>query len=344
MIRFSNGQEAMFFAASGALGFDGRGWWHERLLSKISKKLLDPSLFWAVGKTLTPSLRKGNGWFKAQPIIDWTTFRIVGWVNALGMPNDGCAVWFLEHMRDGLRNFVLSVASVNGDAKKRFLDWEIMMASIAAWCDGLHIDLAALELNLSCPNTEHGKLPDVNEVVEFCRAAKARIKIPLIVKLSVAQDYCEIARRLEKEKLVEAISINSVPWRLVFPDRVSPFAKFGGGGVSGKIAQDHTWDMVRKLSEASSIPVIAPSIWNYEDIDHVMQLGAQAVHFGSVFMASPWFPTRAVRRWNEEQKLFVHSDHADKDPVGRGITIQRWLEKGPQLTEEVGKVFRAIKK
>jgi len=43
------------------------------------------------------------------------------------------------------------------------------------------------------------------------------------------------------EEIVEAISINSVPWRVVYPDRESPLTRFGGGGVSGKNAQPCAW-------------------------------------------------------------------------------------------------------
>ncbi|MBI1957119.1 MAG: nitronate monooxygenase [Candidatus Niyogibacteria bacterium] len=308
MIRFSNGQTAMFFAASGSMGFDGRGWLWERWMPK---RWLDPSLFWVATKTLALSRRKGNSrfrwlsWLNVRPLFRNGT--LVGWVNALGMPGPGFGPWLLEEGRSFAQmNGVVSLASVEGDIQTRAINLALMMLAVC----GAMKNLAALEVNVSCPNTENGKLPTAEEVVYLLReikesASRSSLKKshPIIVKLSVAQDYCEIARRLEKDRLAEAISINSVPWKRVFPARTSPFAKFGGGGVSGKIAQEHTWEMVQKLSEASSIPVIAPSIWNYEDIDHAMQLGAQAVSFGSVFMATPWWPTQAVRRWNEEQRM-----------------------------------------
>ena len=74
------------------------------------------------------------------------------------------------------------------------------------------------------------------------------------------------------KELVEAISINSVPWKIVFPDKKSPLDHLGGGGVSGKLAQPHTWEFVRKLVDKTDIPVIGPSVWKYGDIEKLREI------------------------------------------------------------------------
>lgn len=313
MIRFSNGREALVFAASGALGFDGRGWPHERLLGRISRKLFDPSLFWKVTKTITWSRRAGNGWFKARPIFE--RGRLVGWVNALGLPGPGFAGWILAMADRGFPdgNLVVSLASIEGDSAAREKNIGIM-----AYFAGMFPNTAAIELNVSCPNTENGVLPSVDQVVALCRAAKQNLQLvwrnecrmiprpsaprPLIVKLSVAQDYRAIAAQLEAENLVEAISINSVPWNMVFPHRKSPLARYGGGGVSGKISQPHVLEMIDVLVNEASIPVIGSGVWDERDIGRLFGAGCQAISFGSVFIASPWWPTQMARKLLEEQK------------------------------------------
>ena len=88
---------------------------------------------------------------------------------------------------------------------------------------------------------------------------------------------------MQEEGIVEAIAINSVPWTYAFPDKRSPLARFGGGGVSGKIAQKWTWQLLEEIVRSSSIPVIGPSPWVYDDIQKLFDLGAKAVSFGSVF-------------------------------------------------------------
>jgi len=67
-------------------------------------------------------------------------------------------------------------------------------------------------------------------------------------------------------------------------------AHFGGGGVSGQSAQPHTWRLVKRLSDISSIPVIGPSVWKFEDMASIRHLGARAISFGSIFLRYPWRP------------------------------------------------------
>ena len=96
--------------------------------------------------------------------------------------------------------------------------------------------------------------------------------------------------------LIEAISINSVPWDIVFPDKKSPLAHLGGGGVSGKVAQPHTWGFVKRIVKETKIPVIGPSVWDFKDIERLRKLGAKAISFGAIFLPYPWRPTTFVRR------------------------------------------------
>lgn len=58
--------------------------------------------------------------------------------------------------------------------------------------------------------------------------------------------------------------------------------------------------MVAELSRETKIPIIGPSVWEYEDISRVKSLGASAVHFGAIFFQA-WKPTSYVKRWMREQ-------------------------------------------
>jgi len=100
--------------------------------------------------------------------------------------------------------------------------------------------------------------------------------------------------------IAEALSINSVPWEKVFPNHTSPLTKYDGGGVSGRIAQPFTWSFALELQELTHIPVIAPSIWNFSDIEKLRAEGIRAFSFGSVFLCHPWRPTLYVRRYRKQ--------------------------------------------
>lgn len=51
-----------------------------------------------------------------------------------------------------------------------------------------------------------------------------------------------------------------------------------------------------------NVPIIGCSIWDYEDIDNLYNIGCEAISFGSIFLRYPWRPTTFVRRYREETK------------------------------------------
>ncbi|MBI4365338.1 MAG: hypothetical protein HY543_00810 [Deltaproteobacteria bacterium] len=281
MILLSNGHRFEYMAASGALAFDGRGWPWERPLCWLS--LLDPRQFTIVIKTLTRHPRRGNlRWHNPLGCV-----RLLrgGTVNAIGLTNPGID-WWCERVGPRIGASGLHLAgSITSDALPELAEMAAMLNPFP---------LVAVELNASCPNSQAEMMANTRLVIDAVRAAKSAMRHPLILKLSVVHDYVTIAKAVAD--LVEAVAINSVPWRHIFGDRPSPLAHLGGGGVSGKAAQVHTWKMVQELATHTSVPVIGPSVWEYADIARLRNLGAQAISFGAIFLRYPWRPTRYVRR------------------------------------------------
>ncbi|HEX5038191.1 MAG TPA: hypothetical protein VFX30_13625 [bacterium] len=287
MITFSNGHRCKFMTASGALAYDGGGWPWEKPLRWMG--CIDPTLFTNVTKTLTQTPREGNlRW--SHP---WSVVKKIaggGVVNAIGLTNPGIH-WWLEFVAPNVpedRHLVVSIEARS----------EMEVAEMVQLLDGQNIQ--GIELNFSCPNTQDHEDRTTEKIVAIGRKAAKLSHLPLIAKLSYTQDYIAVARELSHEKRIEAFSINSVPWGVVFPDRPSPLAAFGGGGVSGKRVQDFTWGMVEELAIATAVPVIGPSVWEYDDIQRVTDKGAKAVSFGSIFVHHPTRPTKFVRRWIRE--------------------------------------------
>ena len=60
--------------------------------------------------------------------------------------------------------------------------------------------------------------------------------------------------------------------------------------------QKFTWRLIKLIAELTTVPVIGPSIWNFDDIEKVRFLGAKAISFGSIFLNYPWRPTLYVRK------------------------------------------------
>ncbi len=282
MIELSNGHKFKYMAASGALAFDGKGWPWEWPLRWSG--FLDPSLFTVVIKTLTLNPRKGN----VRLYNPFGCIRILrqGVVNAVGLTNPGIEWWCRKIGPKVNHKKIPLVGSILSDNIYELAEMAKMLNDF---------DLVGLEINASCSNTEGDLLENTEKVIRGCFAVKEVSRFPLILKVSVVHDVRLIFAGMDDET-IEAISINSVPWRVIFPNKRSPLAHLGGGGVSGKIAQPHTRELVRDLVYLTSIPVIGPSVWEFSDIEKLRKIGAKAISFGSIFLRYPWRPTQFVRK------------------------------------------------
>jgi dihydroorotate dehydrogenase (NAD+) catalytic subunit len=238
-------------------------------------------------KTITLDRLAGNlRWWKP-----WECVRLIkdGSVNKIGLTNGGADWWCrkightIDHRKIRLMGSIFGTKNELEKLARMFNTY----------------DFIALEVNVSCPNASHAE--EAEAIIQSITAVAEISRFPIVAKLSVAQDYIAIARGLVG--IAEAISLNSVPWNMVHPNAPSPLAKLerrvggGGGGVSGKAAQPFLWPAVRRLSmRVPEIPVIGPSIWEYEDMACVRTYGAKAVSFGAIHLRTPWRPTSFVRR------------------------------------------------
>lgn len=284
MIEFSNGHQMEYAVASGALGFDGLGWPWERPLRWIG--LLDETLFTTVLKTITLKPRQGNTkWY--DPRI---RFLPNGVLNAMNLPNPG-AEWWCSEIGPKINSVRAPVlGSIFGEPEE--LEAMAMMLN--------PYRLVGLEIDASCPNTGDDLLMNTEKIIEGCKLVQAITHFPLTLKLSVSHEVGKIVPATEG--LVQAYSINSVPWHVVFPEKGSPLASLGGGGVSGKLAQPFTWKLVEELVKATTVPIIGPSVWEYDDIEKLRLIGAKVSSFGSIFLRYPLRPTLFVRRDMESRR------------------------------------------
>lgn len=261
MITLSNGKKLLFLLASGMMGFDGKG---PTVPHKILYYFLEgfglfqKNLFSIITKTITLHPIKGPK--KIKPLMN-------GWWNNWGLDNPGISGFLIENSEQIREsdNIIISIMA-------RTLP-ELQMIA-----DRLNIftpDIVAVELNVSCSNIE--KL-DTGLIVDMCYFLADISKFPLILKIGWKNDYLEIAKKTEK--VIAALDINSVPE--------------DNGAISGERAQFVNWRVLQQLVNATSTPVIGPSVWRYSDIEHLFKIGAKAISFGSISMIHPrrpWGPT-----------------------------------------------------
>ncbi len=286
MIALSSGYQFDYMIPSGGLAYDGLGWRWERPLVRVG--IIDPSLFTVVIKTLSYRPIIGNQrWYNpfraVRPLFD-NQLLLNGVANAVSLSNPGYLRWREEVAPNVDFSWQRLVASVSpeGSTCEEFAE---MVSDLG------QLGFVAVEINTSCPNVAPQR---ADEVIRCVGIAREATKKPLILKVSAAQDVSRIIPAVEGK--IDAVSINAVPWDLVFPERRSPLAHLGGGAVSGKLAQQRNWNLLRWIKTISDLPVIGPDVWDFSDIARLGELGADAWSFGALQLCFPWKPTMYVKK------------------------------------------------
>lgn len=291
MITLSNGFRFEIVVASGALGFDGLGWFWEWPLRWMG--LLRPQDFDAViAKTVTVVPRNGN----LSLWHPWTCVRWLGGdsaVNAVGLTNPGIFLWSTWYRKHRECMMVKLAASVQAEnvSEARILAVHLSM-----------LELPFVEVNLSCPNVNDSR--DLMVARDVVRCLHDEQSHPLIVKLSYDQSQCE-SLILALAPYIEAFDvINTVPWERIYSSVQSPIEHYvhgRKGGVSGRLIHDmavRAVRAVRRLSGVTDCPIIGGGgIFGVEDIHDFRIAGASAFSLGSVFLRYPWRPNRIVKQW-----------------------------------------------
>lgn len=271
MITLHNGEKLDFIVASGALGLDGRGYFWEKPF--IWAGILDPSKFVITTKTLTFNPRRGN----LDYLRPWRCIRYLGngnFANAVGLTNPGYSAWIREYYpkTKGLK-IIPSIAP------ETFCEGMMMANELD------DLDIVAIEVNLSCPNSQVTK--------EGLEGVFQHSTLPIIIKLAhnqldICRDYYEWASAFNL--------INSVVWSDMF-DTESPFKQYGFiGGVSGPIIKEKAR---QALAEAKIVcgrtPIISGGgIDSCEEVYARYVMGARAFSFGTLFLRKPWLPNQIV--------------------------------------------------
>ncbi|MGH9501500.1 MAG: dihydroorotate dehydrogenase [Terriglobales bacterium] len=208
-----------------------------------------------------------------------------GMLNAIGLQNIGARA-FVEEKLPKLRKMkdIVIFANVFGHRRE---DYE---RTIEILNEGE--DIAAYELNVSCPNTVAGGIQfgsDPRSLDEVVNTAKRISRRPLIVKLSPNVTSIALMARVAQEAGADAISlVNTFVAMAIDPETRRPRIANVTAGLSGPAIKPIALRMVYDAWRAVSIPVIGMGgISTASDIAEFMLAGASAVQIGT---ASYWDP------------------------------------------------------
>jgi dihydroorotate dehydrogenase (NAD+) catalytic subunit len=236
-----------------------------------------------IPKTITPLPRMGN----PPPR---TVETASGMLNSIGLDNDGLDAFIDKHLRHLLELETAIIANVAGKNVDEF----VMMAARLGEFEGL----AALELNISCPNVtggvDFGTNPEMTrEVVSSVRKA---CPLPVIAKLTPnVTDVVSIAAAA-KDGGADAVSlINTLQGMAVDWRRRRPVLGNVVGGLSGPAIKPVALRCVWQVAQKVDIPIIG--VGGVATIDDVMEFlvaGASAVQIGTANFYQPGASARLV--------------------------------------------------
>jgi len=214
-----------------------------------------------------------------------------GLVNAIGLQNPGVD-GFVETYMPFLRQFdVPVIVNIWGRSVDEYADVAERFNDI----DGV----AALELNISCPNIKKGGIAfgtDPRAAEEVIAEVRRRTRLPLIPKLSPNVSDIACFARVAEDQGADAISlINSLPAMVIDVETRRPVLAHVVGGLSGPAVHPVAVKLVWEAARAVSIPVIGMGgIRCAEDAVEFMIAGASAVAVGTANFTDPSTVTAVI--------------------------------------------------
>ncbi|WP_422647461.1 dihydroorotate dehydrogenase [Actinoalloteichus caeruleus] len=215
----------------------------------------------------------------------------MGMINSVGIPSLGTD-GFVREMLPRYRAMAAPViVSVGGLAVGEYLT--VMDELAGARFDGV-------EVNVSCPNLEHGGLDigtDPDAVARVVSGVVARTDVPVLVKLTpMVSSIAEVARAAEEAGATALTVANSFPGMTLDPRTRRPVLGNRVGGVSGPAVKPLALRLTWATAEAVGVPVIGcGGISTVDDALDFLAVGATAVQVGTAHFARPFVMAEIAR-------------------------------------------------
>jgi dihydroorotate dehydrogenase (NAD+) catalytic subunit len=205
-------------------------------------------------------------------------------LNAIGLQNVGIDA-FIQKKVPFLRTVnTPAIANFFGYTPEEYAELATRLDSIP--------EVAALEVNISCPNVKQGGIvfgTDPGCAASVVKACRAATKKPLIVKLSPnVTDIVEMAQACEGAGADALSVINTLTGMAIDLERRRPVLANVTGGLSGPAIKPVALRMVWQVARAVKVPVIGiGGIMTATDALEFMLAGATAVQVGTASFVNP---------------------------------------------------------
>jgi dihydroorotate dehydrogenase (NAD+) catalytic subunit len=161
-------------------------------------------------------------------------------------------------------------------------------------------EVAAVEINISCPNVKHGGIAfgaEPQAAFDVVKAVREATIKPLIVKLSPnVTDIVEMAQACADADADALSLINTLTGMAIDLNRRRPVLANITGGLSGPAVKPVALRMVWQVARAVKLPIIGiGGITSATDALEFMLAGATAVQVGTANFLSPGIAQKIVQ-------------------------------------------------
>jgi dihydroorotate dehydrogenase (NAD+) catalytic subunit len=214
-----------------------------------------------------------------------------GMLNAIGLANVGVDAFLSDKLPFLLGAKATVIVNVLGSTVEEY-------AELAGRLEGAK-GVAAIELNISCPNIKAGGLQfgiDPDAAARVTAAARKAFTRTLVVKLSPqAASIPAMARAVEAAGADALSLINTIPAMAIDVAARRPVLANVTGGLSGPAIKPVALRMVYEAAQAVAIPIIGiGGIMTATDAIEFLLAGAAAVQIGTANFVRPMAAIEAL--------------------------------------------------
>ena len=238
-----------------------------------------------------------------------------GMLNAIGLQNVGIDA-FIEKKLPFIRSVdTPCIVNFFGETPGEY-------AEMAARLDALP-EVAALEMNISCPNVRQGGIifgTDPDCAAGIVKACRAETKKPLIVKLSPNVTDIVLMAKACADAGADSLSlINTLIGMAIDINKRCPVLANITGGLSGPAVKPVALRMVWAVSRAVKLPIIGiGGIMTATDVVEFLMAGATAVQVGTASFINPGAAQTIVE--DLEAWLAAHGERDVRNLIGAAHT------------------------
>jgi dihydroorotate dehydrogenase (NAD+) catalytic subunit len=213
-----------------------------------------------------------------------------GMLNAIGLENPGVEKFVTEKLPQLRRYACPVVVNILGESLEEY----------CALAERLHgEDIAAIEVNISCPNVKKGGVAfgtDAGMVRTLTRCVTEKCRKPVIIKLSPNVTDITVMAQAAQEGGASAVSLINTLLGMAIDIRTrKPKLANTVGGLSGPAIKPIALRMVWQVAQRVHIPVIGiGGISSVEDVIEFLLAGATAVQIGTANFVNPDITAKIV--------------------------------------------------